>query len=151
MEPVMPASHNGFCEEEWIKLLYTISDTQQWVDELGRSLFQYLPLTDKRKLFRKTYYLTAPALVHILERHYYKVPRHPGAGKFTIPLLDMLHYLREAGSRLAVLLNGSFTYIRVMEAERVIGFDRNNIPTRQITVLTDSGGKIITAFPGIMD
>jgi hypothetical protein len=32
---------------------------------------------------------------------------------------------------------------------KIVGFDRDQLPTTYITVLTDSGGQILTAFPGI--
>lgn len=34
-----------------------------------------VPMKDRRKLFRKTYYISVSTLAHILERHYYKILR----------------------------------------------------------------------------
>jgi hypothetical protein len=54
-----------------------------------------LPMSNKKRLFRKTHYITISSLAHILERHYYKIPRHPDCGKFTIPIPDILSHLRD--------------------------------------------------------
>lgn len=154
MNRVLPPPTEGgpyFNEEEWLRMLYLISDTQQWLDEMSYQLFRQLPLTDQKRLFRKTYCLTPAALVHILERHYHKIPRHPGVGKFTIPVISILHYLREAGGEPMEPLPGSINYKRVVQAGIDTGFDKNGLPTRLITILTDSGGRIITAFPGRLD
>src|SRR5688500_6584174 len=85
-----------FNEPEWLKLLFLLADTQQWLDDMNKELFIQLPLPDKKRLFRKTYWLTPSALTHIIERHYYKIPRHPNTGKFHIPLIEILHHIREA-------------------------------------------------------
>jgi hypothetical protein len=139
---------NGFNEAEWLKMLFVISDTEQWLDDLSYRLFRCLPVPDKKKLFRRTYYLTAGALAHIIERHYYKIPRHPGAGKFTIPLADILHHLRGGSSLPVEPVSGSLHSKRVVEAPDTIGIDKDGLPTCLITILTDAGGQIITAFPG---
>jgi len=44
------------------------------------NILYQLPVTDKSKLFRKTYYLSATSLAHLLEKHYYKTGRHAGCG-----------------------------------------------------------------------
>src|SRR5688572_3729140 len=85
-----------FDEEQWLKILFVISDTQTWLNELQKEVFFLIPINDKKKLFRKTFYLTATALAHIIERHYYKVQRYPNAGKFAIPVIDILALLRNA-------------------------------------------------------
>lgn len=146
-----PVDNCGFNEDEWLKLLFLLSDTEQWLDELSYRTFRCLPMADKKRLFRRTYYLTPSALAHIVERHYYKILRHPGTGKFTIPITEILHYLREGGDLLATSLPGSFNYKRVVEAAATIGMDKDGLPTRLITILTDSGGRIITAFPGLLN
>ncbi|MET0392734.1 MAG: hypothetical protein ABW019_06315 [Chitinophagaceae bacterium] len=153
MEPAAHTQHGaaGFCEEEWMRLLFLLSDTEQWVDELSRRLFHQLPLTDRKRLFRRAYYLTPSALAHILERHYYRIPRHPHAGKFTIPVAAILHHLRQAGDIAPEPVPGSLHYKRVWEAEAAVGFDKDGRPTAIITVLTDAGGRIVTAFPGLLE
>jgi hypothetical protein len=140
----------GFNEEEWLKLLFLVSDTEQWVDDLWFRIFHCLPVADKKKLLRRTYYLTAPVLAHILERHYYRIPRHPGTAKFTIPVPGILHWLREASAEPVEPLPGTLNYKRIFKAPSSIGFDQQGQPTCFITILTDAGGQIVTAFPGMI-
>jgi hypothetical protein len=150
MEPMASPGAAGFCEEEWMRLLFLLSDTSEWLDDLQRRLLHQLPVNDRKRLFRRSYYLTAPALAHILERHYHKIPRHPGTGKFTIPVAAMLHCLRQAGDTEPQPMPGSPHYKRVWQADSAVGFDKNGNPTAFITVLTDTGGKLVTAFPGLI-
>ena len=75
-----------FNESAWIKLVFLLADTQAWLDELSSGALQQPPLENKHKLHRKTYHLGIAAMAHILEWHYYKIPRHPGTGKFHIPV-----------------------------------------------------------------
>ncbi len=138
----------SFNEQEWLRLLFLLADTQTWIDDMSKQCFRQLPLADKKKFLRKTYYLTASALAHILERHYYKINRYPHAGKFHIPIIDILHYIREAHSLPANPISGCLNFQRTMHAEQPIGFDKNGNQTNIITILTDTGGKIITAYPG---
>jgi hypothetical protein len=140
----------SFNEEEWLRLLFLLNDTEQWLQEMHKGLFGCLPVADKRKFLRKTYYLTASALAHILERHYHRIPRHPGAAKFTIPVPDILHYIREGSGLPAEPISGCGNYKRVVEATAPIGFDHRGQPTFFITILTETGGRIITAFPGVI-
>lgn len=137
-----------FNEDEWLRLLFLLNDTQSWLNELVSVAVMQVPIKDKKKLFRKTYYLTVPALVHIIERHYYKGMRHPEKGKFTIPVVEILSHLRDASTEQTMPVSGSLYFQRVFDAGKVIGFDRGHQPTSLITVLTDSCGRIITAFPG---
>ncbi|MET0393761.1 MAG: hypothetical protein ABW019_11505 [Chitinophagaceae bacterium] len=152
METMTNAPHGAaFCEEEWMRLLFLLSDTAAWLDDLGRRLFHQVPVAGRKRLFRRSYCLTAPALTHILERHYYKIARHPGAGKFTIPVADILHQLRQAGELPPEPVPGSLNDKRVWEADSQVGVDKEGLPTAIITILTDSGGRIVTAFPGLME
>src|SRR5690348_8945339 len=90
---------NNINEEQWIHILFLISDTQIWLDELQAKLIYQLPVKNKKKLLRKSHYLSASALAHILERHYFKIPRYPNAGKFTIPVASIVSYLRDAATQ----------------------------------------------------
>jgi hypothetical protein len=142
--------HNNplFNEEEWIRLVFLLSDTQKWMNELAISAVMQIPMKDRKKLFRKTYYINVTALSHIIERHYYKIPRHPETSKFTIPLIEILSYLRNASVEAATPVSGSLNLQRIINTDKIIGFDGDHLPTSHITVLTDSGGCILTAFPG---
>jgi hypothetical protein len=137
-----------FNEDEWLKLIFLLNDTQNWVDELIRAAAQQVPIKDRRRLFRKTYYLTVPALTHIAERHYYKIMRHPEASKFTIPFVEILSHLRDASAEPTTPVSGSLLFQRVFDVGGIIGFDRGHNQTSLITILTDGSGRIITAFPG---
>jgi hypothetical protein len=137
-----------FNELEWMRVIYLLADTEAWVRELFSKTMEQVPIPDKRRLFRKSYCITAAALVHILERHYYRVPRHPGAGKFTIPVTEILHWIREAARQPAIPLTGSLNFIRCFETGTVVGHDREGLQVSNITVITNAGGEIQTAFPG---
>ncbi|MFC0772559.1 hypothetical protein [Terrimonas alba] len=140
-----------FNEPEWLKLLFLLADTQQWLDDMSKEMFIHLPLGDKKKFLRKNYYLSISALAHIIERHYYKIPRYPNTGKFHIPLTEILHHIREAHALHANPVNGSLNFQRIINTGQPIGFDKAGQPTTIITILTDGGGKIITAFPGTVN
>ena len=137
-----------FNEEEWLRLIFLLNDTQNWLNELIIGVAKQVPVKDKSRLFRKTYYLTVPTLTHIAERHYYKIMRHPEASKFTIPFVEILSHLRDASAEPTTPVSGSLLFQRVFDVGRVIGFDRGHHQTSVITILTDGGGRIITAFPG---
>jgi hypothetical protein len=144
-----PSDNISFNEEAWLRILFLLNDTQHWLDELVKNMVMQVPITDRKKLFRKTYYITVGALTHILERHYYKILRYPQAGKFTIPVSSILSYLRDASQKAVTPVPGTLNFQRQIQAEEIIGFDLHQTPTNIITVLTDSGGRIITAFPGL--
>ncbi|RFM26996.1 hypothetical protein [Deminuibacter soli] len=137
-----------FSESEWLKLIFTLNDIQDWLTGLTTNAFMGIPVFDKKKLFRKTYYITITRLVHLLERHYYKIPRYPLASKFTVPVVDILSHLRDASSQPVSPVLGTLNYRRVINTGAIIGFDIDRTPTSFITVITDGGGQIITAYPG---
>lgn len=88
-----------------------------------------------------------PVLAHILQRHYYKINRYPHAGKFNIPVTDILNYIRQAHDILPVPIDGN-NWQRILTTTAPIGHDKHGNETNIITILTDAGGKIVTAFPG---
>src|SRR6185312_5217654 len=138
-----------FNEEAWIKLIFLLSDTQDWLNELANGALMQVPMKNRKRLLRKTYYLPLPSLAHILERHHYKIPRHPGTSKFTIPVPEILSFLRNVSEEPGTQVAGSLDFKRTVNVGKIVGFDRDQLPTTYITVLTDSGGRITTAFPGI--
>lgn len=139
---------NGFIEEEWIRMLFVLADTQEWMEEMSKRLFHFMPVASQRKYQRQTYYLTVSALAHILEGHYYKINRHPAKGKFHVSLPRLLELLRDASAVEARLMDGSIQFCRELDAGEVIGFDRNGRAVQCLTVITDAGGRVVTAFPG---
>jgi len=137
-----------FTESEWLKLLFLLADTQSWIDDMNKDLFRQLPIC-KKKFISKEYYLSALALAHILERHYYKINRYPNAGKFHIPIIEILHHIREAHTIPPTPKENNFQ--RIIQTQQPIGFDKNGVSTNIINIITDAGGKIITVFPGSND
>lgn len=138
-----------FNEEEWIRLVFLLNDTQQWLNDLSRNALYQVPLNNRRKLFLKSFYITIESMSHILERHYYKIPRHPEASKFTIDIASILQFLRDAAKEETIPIPGSLHLMRTIDVGVIIGFDRNQVQTSLLTVVTDVGGKVITAYPGV--
>jgi hypothetical protein len=137
-----------FNEQDWLKLLFLLNDTQNWLDEMCREAIYQLPVNEKRKFRRKSYYLTIPAIAHILEKHYNKIPRYPQAAKFTLTVVEILNYIRDAYSLPVTTVPGTLNYQRIVDAGQHIGYDRSGLSVQIRTIITDAGGKIITAFPG---
>jgi hypothetical protein len=146
-----PKHNNGFNEEEWMKILFLLADTEQWVKQLWGNILQVVPTSKPSKLLKRHYYLSPSALAHILERHYYKIPRHPCTGKFTIPVAEMLHCIQQARSITPQPVPGHQCRQRIWEAPFPIGFTRTGTPTSTLTIVTDEGDCIITAFPGLLE
>ena len=140
---------HGFNEPEWLKLLFLLADTQSGLDDLHKQLFAQLPIENKKKLFHKNFCLTPQSLAHILERHYYKIPRHPQTGKFHISVIEIVHYIREAVDISVTPIPGSGNFQRVIHTGKPVGFDRSGESVTCITIITGINGKIITAFPGL--
>jgi len=129
---------------------YRIRDTKKWLDEIQKEIIFQLPIENRKKLFRKTFYITVTSLAHILERHYYKIPRYPNAGKFTVSIIEILSYLRDAFHQPSTLVTGTLNSQRIVDAKKIIGFDRGGQSTNIVTIISDNSGRIITAFPGII-
>jgi hypothetical protein len=62
---------------------------------------------------------------------------------------EILSYLRDISAEPGIPLAGSLDFRRTVNVGKIVGFDQDQLPTSYITVLTDSGGRIMTAFPGI--
>jgi hypothetical protein len=104
-----------FDEAEWLRLLFLLSDTHAWLQDMERSLLYQLPLADKSKLCRKTRYLSVTSLSHLPEKYYYKISYHPGSGKFTITVQDIVHWVREAFHEEAVPMVCPLNYKRCLD------------------------------------
>lgn len=136
-----------FNEAEWIRMLFLLSDTQHWLESMCRNCLLQLP-GDKKKVFRQDYYLTVQAFAHILERHYYKINRHPQVGKFNVPVAEILDLIRNCYAAVSQPVYNSCNNYRWMDTGAGIGFNKQGDLTSVITVITAHDGKIITAFPG---
>lgn len=137
-----------FNEAEWLRLLFLLSDTHVWLQDMEHSLLYQLPLPGKSKLYRNTYYLPVTSLAHLLEKHYFKISRHPGCGKFTIPVAEIVHWIKECFHIEQMPVAGSLNFQRFMDTRNKIGYTRDGDDTSIITVITTPGGEIKTAFPG---
>jgi len=131
-------------------MLFLISNTQQWLDNVRRAIIYQVPFCGKKNLLQKTYFLTSISLAHILENHYYKILRHPEKSEFTIDVAEILSYMKEAHEKNPRPIFGSLNFKRVFEAKECIGVDKNGISSAPIAFITDNSGKIITAFPSIL-
>ena len=74
---------------------------------------------------------------------------YPHAGKFHIPVIDILQMIRQGFIVQPVQIPGKLSLLRVMSADKVIGFDRSSNATIHISVISDAGVKIVTAFTGV--
>jgi hypothetical protein len=111
---------NSFNEEQWIQILFLISDTQTWLNEVQANLIYQLPVKNRKKLLCKSHYLSATALAHILERHYFKIARYPNAGKFAIPVTAIVSYIRDAVTLNTSPIINSCNLQRVMYTQQII-------------------------------
>jgi len=146
-----PPASGSFDEAQWLKMLFLVSDTQGWLTQLQADLLFTLPIKNRGKLLKRSYFLSAGALAHLLERHYYKIHRHPHAGKFTIPVADIVSCIRDAEVAAVLPVDHSPNQQRMLDTRQPIGIDRQGNSTSLLTVVTDPGGKIITAFPGMLE
>lgn len=139
-----------FNEPQFLKLIFSLADTQQWLDGIIKETLSQLPEIKSRKLMQQDYYLSITALAHILERHYYKIPRHPAAGKFHMEIVEILHCIREAKSIPPIPVAGCNNRQRIIHTAQPVGFDQNGQSTSTVTIITNQAGNIITAFPGTL-
>jgi hypothetical protein len=137
-----------FNETEWIKLVMLLGDTQAWLESLCTDTIRQYPVGQSRKFLKRNYYLGIKALAHIIERHC-TPHRWPHAGKFSISLTELLYLMRNAGELEPGLQNDA--WVRQVETGREIGHDKWGQPATCLTIITDAGGKIVTAYPGKND
>ncbi|MBO9618505.1 MAG: hypothetical protein J7539_05655 [Niabella sp.] len=144
-----PEQNTTFNEPQWLQVLFLLADTQTWLLQLQEGLIWQLPVKNRKRLLRKSWYLSATTLAHILERHYYKVPRHPLASKFTISIPAIVAAIRDAYQQQPEPLPDSTLLQRVWDADTPVGYDITGRVVSMVTVITDASGEIITAFPGV--
>mgnify|MGYP003575766991 CR=1 FL=1 len=150
MNTTTAATPNNFVfnEAQWLQVLFLLADTATWLQQLQEGLLWQLPVKQHKKLLRKSWYLSVTVLAHILERHYYKLPRHPLAGKFTISIPEMVNAIKDAGQLAPEPIAGSTNLQRVWEAGYPLGYDPAGNTVTTLTVISSAAGEIITAFPG---
>ncbi|MCH5720499.1 hypothetical protein [Niabella hibiscisoli] len=136
-----------FNEAQWLQVLFLLADTATWLQQLQEGLIWQLPVQQHKKLLRKSWYLSATVLAHILERHYYKLPRHPLAGKFTISIPEIVNAIKEAGQLSPEPLAGSANLQRVWEAGYSLGYDPAGNTVTIMTIISSTAGKLLPLFP----
>ena len=134
-------------ENELLRMLMLLADTQAWLNELNIQCMNNLHPRGIKLLQGKSYRLSITAFAHIVERHYYKTMRHPGTGKFQVPLPMIIELIREAGAAEAMPVKGSTHLKRSLHCNEPIGITQTGETAFSITVITDATGNIITAYP----
>lgn len=134
-------------ENELLRLLMLLSDTQTWLNEMSAQAVQALHPPAMKLLHGKSYRLPITAFAHIIERHYYKTLRHPGTGKFTLPPAAILDLVKEMASVEPEPMKSNTNSRRSMQFPYQLGICKNGDPAFCITVITDPTGEIITAYP----
>lgn len=124
-----------------------LSDMQYWLNELVTHCVHSLHPPGVKLLTGRNYRMSITVFAHIIERHYYKTMRHPGTGKFDIPLGQVLDYIKEAGLSEPVEMKGNTNFKRSLPLKHPIGITRKGDAAYTLVVITDSTGNIVTAFP----
>ncbi|ANH83451.1 hypothetical protein A8C56_22935 [Niabella ginsenosidivorans] len=142
-----------FNETQWLQALFLLAEAQGWLQQLQEGLIWQLPVKRRKKLLRQSWYLSAKALAHIVERHYCKAPHSaqtPLTGRFIIPLPQIVDCIKAAGRQPPRPVPRSRHLQRVWDAGMAIGYDPAGNAVTTITVIASTSGEIITAFPGTM-
>jgi hypothetical protein len=53
-QPIEILNKPPFSEDEWLKLIFLLNDTQDWLNEMVSGAVMQLPMNNKKRLFRKT-------------------------------------------------------------------------------------------------
>ncbi len=136
-----------FDEEMFVKEILYLSKMRYGLNILARNLVRQIPDPDGPYVYPQSYNLTAYSLEHILRRHYDPVKKHTGKSKFTIPLLEITHLIRQAFPMPAEPELRVCFLVRTMDAGRIIGLDQRGNGCSHFKVITDSTGSIKTAYP----
>lgn len=114
----------------------------------GRLIVPTAAAASSRKLLNPGIKITDDGLQHVLERHsFHGVPKYAGKSKFN-PGED-IRALMEAGSQQPMVNQASGRRARTFRAGREIGLDRTTgKQTDVMTIITESDGTLVTAFPG---
>ncbi|MFT3980465.1 MAG: hypothetical protein QM687_08350 [Ferruginibacter sp.] len=134
-------------ENEWIRMILLLADVQGWLNELSVQAVERLHPPGKKLLTGKQYHLPLSALAHILERHYHVTMRHPGTGKFLIPVSDILDKLKEAAIVKSTPMSGTLLQQRLLECDYPVGINREGDTSWTIMVITDHSDAVVTAYP----
>jgi hypothetical protein len=83
--------------------------------------------------------------------YYHKIARHPEAGKFTMPVPDLLTLLKQSRHLPTTPIPGRDGIYREVDVGKIIGYDRAGKNTSFVTLISHPQGRIETAFPGIIE
>ncbi len=136
-----------FDEEMFIKAILSLSKMRYGLNIMSRTLIRQIPDPDGPYIYPPSYNLTAYSLEHILSRHYDPVKKRLSKSKFTIPLLEVIHLIRQAFQMPAEPEPRVCYLVRTMDAGRIIGLDQRGNSCSHFKVITDSTGSIKTAYP----
>ncbi len=137
-----------FNEPEWLQMLISLARSHRWQSEAEMQLLLKLPIRGIHLLMEKGYRLRVTAIGHIVTE-YYKTNTEPATAKFQIPIVQLIRIIKNAASITPVPIKKTGNLQRVVMATTKIGVDKLGEPTRQITIITSTGGEIITAYPGV--
>jgi hypothetical protein len=98
--------------------------------------------------FQKNYFLSSPALAHILQKHGNGPLMPKGVSQFSISIPEIIGLLREAANHRLLAIPGSNHFRRVIIAGTMVGYDHCGFRTCIYTIVTNRKGRILTAFPG---
>jgi len=98
--------------------------------------------------FHKGFFLTALAFAHIIDKHYCKPQPGPGISCFCIPVGEILSCLSTASGEPVLPIPGSSHLQRIVNAGRMVGYDKYGFATCFYCIITNGKGRILTAFPG---
>jgi len=143
-------SNNRYALDELalVKQLYLLGEIQRWINEVSGDLINYVPSPQSKGSIKDGIYLTAAALYNILTEHHHKIQKLSGNARFTIPVVDILMFLREAAQEPVSEVAGTMLFQTIINTGKMIGYDRNNFPTCFFTIISEPGGKVVTAYPG---
>lgn len=142
----LPAKSFPFNEDDFISVLNNTHRIRQQVDHLSKRLMWLIAEDMKTRYFPASYYLSAYGLSHILDRHYYKIDRYHDKAKFTIPVAEIVKFIRLGSSLPAEEITGK-SERRILHVGRIIGVSATGMPCKNITIITDAYGNIRTAYP----
>ena len=128
-------------------MIFLLYDMEVWLKEQSAALLISISPRAGKLIKGSSYRLGLKGIAHILERHYHKTLRHPGTGKFTIPLTELLDLLKETSQSTPHSVNGTLQHRWVLVCDKVVGITNLGENSNTIVVITDRDGFIVTAFP----
>ncbi len=155
-----------FDDASWLRMIYLISETQAWLNQLETYSFHRLPFTGRHRLTQQGFRLSATVLARVADRcTHAKQPPKPGW--FSVPVMELLPLLIRLNSARPERLDprgkgnersradddprtdGNALFTRTLDTAGIIGMDRRGLATSMLTVIQDSSGRILAVLPGM--